>query len=249
MGVHVDLHSRAGRDILKPPNGQLSTMLYIVFSAIWFVLTVLVGTIMWASQVGPHQAVSNLSLWAQKFGIENPPEWLKAKSADRLWRRRAAFSFAALLLIGGFMGGIAFSDYLRPIPEPRLPPTNRWQPLSSQETTALREDWRSFSPQRLGVLCAIPACADLAESIYDVAQGLNWPAIYASTYFMDHDIQAGIEIWSYPEKAADRDKIASSIEHATQGRLRISSQAWPKSEAPLLPDTANGINLVIGRPK
>jgi hypothetical protein len=88
-------------------------MVYAILSGTWFLLTIGVGTLMWATQVGPTEAVSNLSEWAVKFGIENPPEWLKAKSVDRIVRRRAAVVLAALLVIGGFMGGMAFDDYLK----------------------------------------------------------------------------------------------------------------------------------------
>jgi hypothetical protein len=88
----------------------------------------------------------------------------------------------------------------------------------------------------------------LAESIYDTAHDLNWPALYASTYFMDHGIQPGIEIWSYPEVIDTRNKLADSMEHATNGRLKISRHQW--DSAPTLPpDILNGINLVIGRLK
>ena len=81
-------------------------MLYLVISGVWFIVTAAVAAVMYASQVGPDQAVSNLSLWAKKFGVENPPEWLKEKSADRRIRRSAAIGLASLLTIGGFMAGM-----------------------------------------------------------------------------------------------------------------------------------------------
>jgi hypothetical protein len=123
---------------------------------------------------------------------------------------------------------------------------NRWEPLSSQEALALRDNWRNIAPVKLGVLCAIPACADLAESIYDTAHDLDWPAIYASTY-MNDGIKTGVEIWSYPEVIDTRNKLADAIEHATNGRLKISRHEWPA--APVAADILNGINLVIGRLK
>lgn len=125
---------------------------------------------------------------------------------------------------------------------------NRWEPLSPDETLALRKDWRAISAEHLGVLCAIPSCSDLAESIYDVAKGLDWPAIYASTYFSDDGIHPGIEIWSYSGKAEIRDKIANSLEHATNGRLKISSHEWPwQGDQPINPSMGRTINLVVGR--
>jgi hypothetical protein len=122
----------------------------------------------------------------------------------------------------------------------------RWEPLSAQETAALRAQWRNFSPEHFSVLCAIPECTDLAESIYDVAHDLNWTGIYASAYFMDNGIMPGIEILSYPTKKATRNKIADSIERATNGRLKISSHEWDTAPSP---ENANDVNLIVGRMK
>jgi hypothetical protein len=38
---------------------------------------IVVGAVMFASQVGPDEAISNLSLWVQKAGV-HAPAWLKA---------------------------------------------------------------------------------------------------------------------------------------------------------------------------
>lgn len=54
-------------------------------------------------------------------------------------------------------------------------------------------------------------------------------------------------IWSYPEVIETRNKLADAIEHATNGRLKISRHEWPA--APVPADILNGINLVIGRLK
>jgi hypothetical protein len=223
-------------------------MLYVILSGIWFAFTLCVGATMWATQVGPKEAVSNLSEWAVKFGIENPPEWLKAKSVDRVVRRRAAIILGILLLVGGFIGGMAFDDYLHSrLPRPQSQhQANRWEPLSTQETLALQEIWRGLPPNQLHVLCAIPACADLAQSVYDAAKGLDWPAVYEGSYFTDENgIHAGIEIWSYREQSEMRDKIANAMERATSGRLQISSHEYPNYTPP--PSIAKQINLVIGR--
>jgi|SRR5580700_2218167 hypothetical protein len=135
---------------------------------------------------------------------------------------------------------------------------SKWEPLSVQETTALHQAWRDFPSQHLGVFCAIPACADLAESIFNVATGLHWKASYQSTYMTDDaGIRPGLEIWSWPQAGQDvvRDKIANAIEHATNGRLLISSHEYSwKGDAPLPnaqvpPDFGLQINLIIGRLK
>jgi hypothetical protein len=134
----------------------------------------------------------------------------------------------------------------RPSGASQVQNANRWEPLSPQESLSLRDNWRNVAPVKLGVLCAIPACADLAESIYDTAHDLDWPAMYSSTYFND-GIKNGAEIWSYPELIETRNKLADAIEHATNGRLKSSRHEWPA--APVPPDVLNGINLVIGRLK
>lgn len=40
------------------------------------------GLLLWCGQVGPQEAASNLSKWANFIGIENIPKWLVSKSAD-----------------------------------------------------------------------------------------------------------------------------------------------------------------------
>jgi hypothetical protein len=224
-------------------------MLYLVLGGIWFILTSIVGTLMYVTQVGPGEAASNLSKWATWIGIENPPEWLKAKSADRKVRRRAVMALAILLVFGGFLGGMVFDDYLRTISNGPPKNPNSWEPLSAREALALRDNWRNLEKLKLGVLCAVPACVELAETIFDTAHGLDWPAVYATSYFMDNGIQPGIEIWSYPAVNDKRDKIADAIEHATNGRLRISRHQWEEPLMKLPPEIENGINLVIGRLK
>jgi hypothetical protein len=71
--------------------------------------------------------------------------------------------------------------------------------------------------------------------------------MYASNYFMDNGIQQGIEIWSYHEQAEMRDRIANTMERATNGRLRVSSHEWPNNTT--APEQVKDINLVIGRLK
>src|SRR5438876_814268 len=142
-------------------------MVYLILGAIWFLVTTALGAFMWASQIGPDAAVTNLSSWAQKFGIENPPEWLRQKAASRTVRQLAAAGLGMLLLLGGFAGGMVFNDYLRGTDATNsLRQSSRWEPLSPEERRSLRNDLRIWAPERLNVLCAIPACADLSESAY-----------------------------------------------------------------------------------
>jgi hypothetical protein len=187
-----------------------------------------------------------LSEWAIKFGIENPPEWLKAKSVDRTVQRRAAIVLAGLLVFGGFMGGMAFEDYLRPPQSTQAPvySANRWEPLTADETLALRKELRSLPPEKLSILCAFAGCTDLADSVFTVAHALHWTGNFEGAYLTDNGIKQGIEIWSFPQKADARNKIAEALERATKGRLTVASQQWDQSPAP---EMANDINLVIGR--
>jgi hypothetical protein len=122
---------------------------------------------------------------------------------------------------------------------------NRWEPLSKDEALSLRTAFREVPPEKLSVLCAIPACADLAETIYTVASDLNWTGLYTSMYFQDSGVIKGIEIWSYANKIPQRDKIADMLEHATNGRLKIALRKWD-AELPSV-EIRDDINLVIGR--
>jgi hypothetical protein len=124
--------------------------------------------------------------------------------------------------------------------------TNYWEPLTPDEIVALRIEFRKMPPEHLNVLCAIPACADLADSLFALVHDLNWTGYFEGAYMSDSGIKAGIEIWSFPGKADSRIKIVEAIERSTKGRLRISSQQWKETPDPVY---GNDINLVIGRVK
>jgi hypothetical protein len=69
---------------------------------IWLVLTSAVTFTMWAAQVAPRQAASNLSAWAALCGIHDPPQWLRNRATDR---RVKITAYVALLLLAVW-GGI-----------------------------------------------------------------------------------------------------------------------------------------------
>jgi hypothetical protein len=171
--------------------------------------------------------------------------------ADRFWPEERRHQFLKWLCVFGFAIGSfqAFDHVNADLKSVRAQPgyiANRWPALTSNESQSLRDEWRGLPSRKLGILCGIPSCSDLAESLYDVARGLDWPAVYATTYFQDDGIHTGIEIWSYPERISDRDRIAIAIEHATKGRLKISTHEWP-GQPGLASNILGGINLVIGR--
>ena len=56
---------------------------------------------MWATQVGPNEAVSNLSEWARKCGIKDPPAWLRERRTDRRVRAVAIIGLVFLVFLGG----------------------------------------------------------------------------------------------------------------------------------------------------
>lgn len=121
---------------------------------------------------------------------------------------------------------------------------NRWEPLSLDETAALRAELKKFPREKLSVLCAHAGCADIADSIFSVAHNLEWTGNLEGGYLTDSGIQPGIQIWSYQQKAIARNNIADAIERATKSRLRISQREW---EGQPTPAYANDINLIIGR--
>jgi hypothetical protein len=79
-------------------------------TVLWFAITAFVALLMWAARVSPEQAESNLSGWLRKFGVENPPVFIRKKIADRRIRLAA---FATLLLLM-FTGGIGTDRWFLP---------------------------------------------------------------------------------------------------------------------------------------
>jgi hypothetical protein len=220
-------------------------MLFIIFSSVWFVIVVAAAVIAYASRTGPDEAIKNISQWLERAGFKDTQGWISEQWHRRKLRAFGVSALLGLLVVGIFTAGMVVEKELSG--EKRggaTRPANHWKPLSDQEAIALRDELRRLSPEKLDVLCGIPSCADLAESIFDVSQGMHWLGTYASSYFMDSGIHQGIEIWPFTKKEKERDKIAAVIERATNGRLKISSHAWPGNPSP---EGENDINLVIGR--
>jgi hypothetical protein len=220
-------------------------MLIFIFSSVWIIIGVVAAVIAYASRTGPDEAIKNLSQWLDRAGLENTQGWISEQWKERKLRVIGVSLLFALFVVGIFTAGMIAEKELSGGTQGLVArPANHWSPLSDREAVGLRDELRKLPPEKLGVLCGIPACADLAESIYDVSQGMQWPGTYSSSYFMDTGIHQGIEIWSFPKKEKQRDKIAAIIERTTNGRLKISTHTWPNNPPP---EGENDINLVVGR--
>lgn len=131
--------------------------------------------------------------------------------------------------------------------QPPVYAANRWEPLRPEEAAALRNELRGLPTQHLNVLCAFAGCADLADSIFSVVEGLKWTGTFEGSYFSDRGIAPGIQIDSYSKKNGERKKIIEAIERATKGRLKIAFFER-KGGAPT-PDIEDHLDLIIGRVK
>jgi hypothetical protein len=56
----------------------------------WIIIGFAGAALMWATQVGPKQAISHAADWAVVFGCKNPPYWLRSENADRVLRHTGA---------------------------------------------------------------------------------------------------------------------------------------------------------------
>src|SRR6266446_220597 len=81
---------------------------------LWFLVTGAVGAVMWAAQIGPEQASSNLAQWAKKAGFHHVPPWLRTRAADR-WVLR--WGKVALLILGllGLVGMLKLTTLTIPV--------------------------------------------------------------------------------------------------------------------------------------
>lgn len=70
-----------------------------LFDTTLFLLTAFAGLLMWATQVGPRQAVSHAAEWACAFGLRNPPGWLQSENADRVIRHAALLVIVICVLL------------------------------------------------------------------------------------------------------------------------------------------------------
>jgi hypothetical protein len=69
----------------------------------WTFGAFLLAFLMWATQVNPKQAVSNLSEWVATFGLRNQPAWLKSPDADRIVRNLAGAAMVFMALAATFL--------------------------------------------------------------------------------------------------------------------------------------------------
>jgi hypothetical protein len=220
-------------------------MLIVIFSSVWFVICVAAALIAYASRTGPDDAIKNISQWLERGGFKDSQDWISTQWKKRKLRIFGVLALFGLLVVWIFTAGMVVQKEVSG-EKGNIPtkPANYWNPLSDQETVAVRDELRKLPPEKLNVLCGIPACADLAESVFDLTESMQWTGTYSSAYFMDNGIQQGIEIWAYAAKQKERDDVAAAIEHATNGRLKISSHLWPGEPTP---ENRNDINLVLGR--
>lgn len=221
-------------------------MLIAMFLAVWSVIVALAAIVAYAGRTGPEDFIKNFSRWLEMIGVANPQVWLAQWGSRRLRIVGVVFA-ASLLFMGSFTAGMLTEEKLTEGRSAQIGRSaNQWEPLSDGETIALRSELRKLPPEKLSVLCAVPACADLADSIFQISYSMGWLGNYESSYLTDHGIQQGIEIWSHPAKAVARDAIVAALERGTNGRLKIAAHTWPEFPAP---EHANDINLVIGRLK
>lgn len=68
----------------------------------WFIITFVVGAVMWAAQIGPKAAASNLSDWVIWLGL-NPPNWLRSPNADLIVRKLGPLVLAVLIVAGAWI--------------------------------------------------------------------------------------------------------------------------------------------------
>jgi hypothetical protein len=220
-------------------------MLILIFSSVWAVIGIVAAVIAYASRTGPDDAIKNISQWLERGGFKNSQSWISEQWKRRKLRVAGALALVCLLVVGIFTAGMVVQKQLSgDAPSGPIRPANFWPPLSDQEKVALRDELRKMPVEKLNVLSGIPSCADLAESIIDLTESMQWTGTYSSSYFMDNGIQQGIKIWAYPVKQKDRGDVAAAIEHATKGRLKIASRVWPGEP---MPENRNDLNLVIGR--
>lgn len=115
---------------------------------------------------------------------------------------------------------------------------NRWQPLSAREVTSLRSKIRNLkSPPAMIVMCNDAGCFDLQQSFLSVFEGLGWNE--SPDQSMD-PIPKGISIFT---AHAEYQELASAIEAATNGRLKV--QFHHRQTGHIAMD--NEVHLAIGR--
>jgi hypothetical protein len=114
----------------------------------------------------------------------------------------------------------------------------RWRPLSADEQRAMRDRLRSLPPLEMNVMCSVPTCYDLAESLKSAFDDLQWKGGLHTSYWSE-GVSTGIELWSSDDSALP---VASAIESASKGRLKVAYKRYPLPASEVREN-----NLVVGR--
>jgi hypothetical protein len=114
---------------------------------------------------------------------------------------------------------------------------NRWAPLTLDESSALRAEFRKLVPRKLTVFCNDSNCSDLQDSFILAVKGLGWNE--SDDRSMDK-IDVGIGIWTAHK---EYEPVATAIEKATAGRLKMQFHIRQTGVA----EIDDGISLAIGR--
>jgi hypothetical protein len=104
----------------------------IAWTVGWFVVAALLGVLTWAMRTDPNEATSNLAKWARKFGIKDPPAWLRAKVMDRRVRATVVAAFCILIFLGGMQFRAGCSPHLDHVTVPSLPIAGSSCPIKRQ---------------------------------------------------------------------------------------------------------------------
>jgi hypothetical protein len=76
---------------------------------VWFVAAPVAGLLMALARTGPHEAISNLSKWAEWAGIHKIPGWLRSPAVDRWVFGIGASVIVILLFLGGLSVNLWFN--------------------------------------------------------------------------------------------------------------------------------------------
>jgi hypothetical protein len=201
-------------------NGE--SILGSLLNYVWLFFTLLVGFLMWAAQVPPDQAVSNIYAWLQRIGIANPPEWLRQKIADEKVRRAAFVALLLLVFVGGIGADYQFGIGRSLVGTADNAPTAgaspyHWDALSSDEAARLRAELTAFTPQKIAIVCNTDDCGDLSRSFRDAFRLAGWDVIDTGpSPFLRPT--AGVSLAVNDEKLRS---LGDKIESASHHRLRV----------------------------
>jgi hypothetical protein len=193
---------------------------------VWICITGLMSLLAFMSQVGPDEAVSNLSKWYGK--VSTPPEWIQRPELDTIWTV-AFLALAVLSIVAYFIP--SREPIFRRKPKPQSAPLGALSPETREALgidkpsryahppDAKEIDIRTATYKELGELCE-----STGHDVRKFERSVPYNASPETIISQFHKKVAPLILWVY-EEARRRGHRDNTLEHFYSDPSAVNPQS------------------------